>query len=335
MAQRARQRRLGVFGAYARGLKLAGGTFFFVIPWLLIYAFVSGSGSYLSGKLYGVLVPPELGLATADEIDAHLEWLSTLGGGLIFLVGALCLYTIFQLFRRQRASRASWLPSLFLLPLALLSGLVYGIQSGAYAGLELFFLTLPWQAWNIVLQCVAGSWLAIIVFRLGIQVHEGRPMALGDVLKESVLRLADVAGAHGAKVHAVIVGMQVLIPGIFYALQLAFVDMIAILEPDRPALRRSGELTYGIRGRLFRMFVLWVLVSTVLQIGAGAMMEDAEVLMASLLDIRELGYWTLVVQDTIWTLTTWVLSLSLLALYLERAERIAAVEKARAAAKSG
>ncbi|MBT3221295.1 MAG: hypothetical protein HN348_19610, partial [Proteobacteria bacterium] len=213
--------------------------------------------------------------------------------------------------------------------------LVFGIQSGAYAGLELFFLTLPWQAWNLVLQCVGGSWLAIVVLRLAIDAHEGRPLAFGATLKESVVRLADVAGAHGAKVHAIVVGMQVLIPGIFYALQLAFVDMIAVLEPERPALQRSGALTYGIRGRLFRMLTLWVIVSAALQIGAGVLMEDSDVLMASLLDIRELGYWTLVVQDTIWTFTTWILTLSLLALYLERSKRIAAIEKARAKAKSG
>ncbi|MBT3219225.1 MAG: hypothetical protein HN348_09050, partial [Proteobacteria bacterium] len=184
----AKQRRLGVFGAYGQGLKLAGRTFFFVAPWLLIYGFVSGSGSYMSGKLYGALIPPPLrdptcdvvgeltaayafpdlclGKATPDEIEAHLEWLSTLGGGLAFLAGMLALYTILQVFRRHRASRGSWLPSLFLLPLSLVCGLVFGIQSGAYAGLELFFLTLPWQAWNLVLQCVGGAWLAIVVLRL-------------------------------------------------------------------------------------------------------------------------------------------------------------------------
>jgi hypothetical protein len=87
------------------------------------------------------------------------------------------------------------------------------------------------------------------------------------VLQQARSRWIEVAGPHGARVQAVSVGMQLVLPGIFYALQLAFTDMIAVLHPERPALRRSGQLTTGMRGRLFRMMFGWWLAGMVLSVG--------------------------------------------------------------------
>ncbi|MEZ4238659.1 MAG: hypothetical protein R3F59_21405 [Myxococcota bacterium] len=69
--------------------------------------------------------------------------------------------------------------------------------------------------------------------------------------------------------------MQLLLPGIFYALQLAFTDMIAVLDPERAALSRSGGLTAGMRGRLFRMMAGWWILGMVLTLGADFVYDAA------------------------------------------------------------
>jgi hypothetical protein len=188
-------------------------------------------------------------------------------------------------------------------------------------GLGLLFLNLPWQAWGIIWQSVGGAVLAIVWIRLAQGARDGRRVGLGELLGELRLRTLDVAGAHGARVHAVLVGMQVLVPGIFYALQLAFTDMVAVLYPNRRALKGSGELTWGIRGRLFKVFAIWLFISFGLSIGVGILMESAEVMQEAFLDLRAMSLTGVIVQELIWVCTTWNLELALLAIFWERVER--------------
>ena len=150
----------------------------------------------------------------------------------------------------------------------------------------------------------------------------GSPYRLEDWSASCGGRLADVAGAHGARVHAVLVGMQVLIPGIFYALQLAFTDMVAVLHPDRPALAGSGQLSWGIRRRLFKVFAIWLVMSFTLSVGGGLLVESAEVMQEAFLDLRAMSLVGVLVQDVIWILTTWWLEMALLVIFWERVERL-------------
>jgi len=115
--------------------------------------------------------------------------------------------------------------------------------------------------------------------------------------------------------------MQVLVPGIFYALQLAFTDMVAVLYPDRAALRGSGELTWGIRGRLFKVFAIWLFLSFALSIGVGMLVETPEVMQEAFLDLRAMSMTGVIIQEIIWVCTTWLLELALLAIFWERVER--------------
>jgi hypothetical protein len=300
---------LSALGAYGQALILFRKTIVLGAGFTAVYGLVSALVAYRAVRFLGDLQELEEGQ------------LSVLEQGLWGLTLLLGLYTLIQFSKRKSASRSSWFPSLFLLPAALLAGTATGVSSGMHHGLGLLFLNLPWQAWGLVWQSIGGAMLAIVWIRLAQGAREGRSVGLGELFGQLRSRTADVAGAHGARVHAVLVGMQVLVPGIFYALQLAFTDMVAVLYPDRPALKGSGELTWGIRGRLFKVFALWLFLSFALSIGVGMLFESPEVMQEAFLDLRAMSLTGVIVQELLWVFTTWLLELALLAIFWERAER--------------
>ena len=129
--------------------------------------------------------------------------------------------------------------------------------------------------------------------------------------------------------HAVTIGMQVLIPGVYYAIQYAFVDMVVVLDPDRRALRRSADLTWGHRARLFQLFLVWFLVNFAMYVGIALALEPVEDLYAVMLDPRVFELSTMIVLDLVFVLTSWVLTLALLLMYQERIAREAASKEKR------
>lgn len=300
---------LSALGAFGEAFTLCRKTFALGALFAVIYGVISAIVAYKAVRFLGYL----------QGLEA--ERLVLIEQGLWGLSVLLGFYTLLQFFKRETVSRPSWFPSLFLLPAVLLAGTATGVSSGMHQGLGLLFLNLPWQAWGLIWQSVGGAMLAIVWILLAQGAREGRSVGLGELLSELRSRTLDVAGAHGARVHAVLVGMQVLVPGIFYALQLAFTDMVAVLYPDRPALKGSGELTWGIRGRLFKVFAIWLFLSFALSIGVGLLIESPEVMQEAFLDLRAMSLAGVIVQEIIWVSTTWLLELALLALFWERAAR--------------
>jgi hypothetical protein len=59
------------------------------------------------------------------------------------------------------------------------------------------------------------------------------------------------------------VGMIVLVPGILFLLQYAFVDSILCLEDEKWPLARSTKLTRGRRRRIFAIVFVWLVVNQV------------------------------------------------------------------------
>ena len=166
--------------------------------------------------------------------------------------GMLLLYTIVQFPKRARASRASWVPSLFLLPAIFLTLSVWvdpknvppTILLGMGLGMALTLMVRPLlvSLWNISAN----------------ELREGRSLNLGEVVSRSTKGWATVAGPHGAAAIAVLIGMQVVLPGVHYALQFAFVNQAVLFEPDKPSLQRSGTLTRGIRRKLGAVLLVWL-----------------------------------------------------------------------------
>lgn len=212
---------------------------------LLLYCVGGAIGGSLAGDWGELLVksPPAESSSFA----------SILGGVVVFLG----IYIAIQVSKASTASRQSWWPALFFTPcLAVL---------GAYSAVGSQFPTqivpgLTLIGWDLLWESFAGAAALFAWVSFGNAVLEGTAARADEVLSQLQKRLTDVAVVHGAKTHAVTIGLQLILPGIFYALSLAFADMIVTLDPGRKALRRSSQLTYGMRGRLFRLlFIVFVI----------------------------------------------------------------------------
>lgn len=306
---------IGALAALGRGLGLVGATLPLGLPLVLIYAVLSTLGArWALGRLDWALAlgPGNLGGLT-----------SALG----VFTGFLALYTLLQTFKLRRASRVSWAPSLLLAPALLALGGLTLVDRGMGSELGPAVLTLFLIAWNLAFASFAGAALAVAHVLLGDAALRGETLGARELLGQVGRRTLDVSAPHGARVHAVSIGIQLLVPGVFYALQLAFTDLIAVLEPNQRALSRSSQLTRGMRMRLFKVFLVWALVSAGLTFAVAYVLQPAE-FAASFFDPRVLTTPTYLMQEIVWALTSWVLQMALLVLYVERVAR----EDARKAA---
>lgn len=312
-------RRTSGLQALSTGTKLAARTAGTGLPVVIVYSLVSG----LVG--YEVL---QLAIGARDAAPATIELWSQIAFG---LGGFTALYGVLQFAKRHTVTRVSWWPALFAVPLLLVGFGFMVIGSEQARQLGPVVLSLFLMAWSILWMSFGGAAASLVWIRAGHSAIRGIPTDAGALFSEAGSRLVEVAGPHGARIHAQTIGMQLLLPGIFYALQLAFTDMIAVLDPERPALRRSGQLTFGMRGRLFRMMIVWWLFGTLLSMVIAMPLEGVTTLDLALEKAQELfldpsapSRLTYVVQELIWTLLTWVLQLALLVMYLEREEQVRA-----------
>jgi len=282
------------------------------------YAAVSTMGFLAVGALFDwALAQPEGALASTGQV--------VMGIG-----GLLTVYGIIQFLKRHTASRASWFPALFALPLLLVGGgiMLAGSPTGRQLGPALFQMLL--MPWVLVMSSIGGAACAIAWVRSAHEVFEGRAVNTSEVMGEVRSRLVEISGPHGARQHAVTIGLQLLVPGIFYMLQLAFIDMVAVLEPDRGAWKRSGDLTYRMRSRLFRLFALWWVLTFIpwagIQVLGGTMagLAPVEAMTMALVDPRKLPLVVYFGSELFMVLTTWLLTVALLVLYIEREAQVSA-----------
>lgn len=238
--------RTGAWSALQQGLKLAQQTMGPGLAALVVYAAGSALGGSMAGQWGELLVsrPP-------SEESAF----QTITLGVVMFLG---VYAAIQLAKREQVTRASWWPVLFLTPLLTLFG------AHAAVGSQLPPQIVPGLAmigWDLLWESFGGAAAVFVWIVAANATLDGQSASLGDVVADLRKRLLDMAVVHGAKVHAVTIGLQLIVPGIFYALSLAYADQIVALDPERPALRRSSQLTYGMRGRLFRLLAVVFLVT--------------------------------------------------------------------------
>lgn len=155
-------------------------------------------------------------------------------------------------------------------------------------------------------------------------------MGAAELVDEVRTRTIEIAAPHGAKVHAVTFGAQLILPGIFYALSYAFVDMIAVVNPERPSLRRSSQLTFGMKGRLFRMFLIVFLITNLVSypialVVQGTPFADMPTKFGEMLiDPTATSAPALVVQEVLGSISMWISTLAVLVLYVEREGQVLA-----------
>lgn len=250
--RRAWASQLGPVEALGQALGLAAKTAHVVLPVVLLYGIVMAVvGSWALGWL-----------DWASEAGAETR--TWVGQALTVVVVLLGVYSIVQAVKRRKASRMSWLPSLFLGPLVLLTLCFTLFEQGVEANMQILLLQGVYVAWQMLWMSFGGAAVVVASTLAAEKIRKGEPLQAGAVLGQVGPRTLDVAGPHGAKIQAVTIGLQILIPGIFYMLALAFVDTISVLKPKAAALSESMTLTWGMRARLFKLLLAVGVATTVL-----------------------------------------------------------------------
>jgi hypothetical protein len=310
---------LSAFAALGRAIPLMARTAAVGLPIAAVYAVISA--------IVGRWVVWQLGTLESMSADAHASLQTALWAFCAFLA----LYTVVQLTKLGSASRLSWVPSLLLAPTAIVALIVTFIDQSKL-GMGLAFMVFLQQAWSLLWMTFGGAATAIGWIRTADAALDGKSVPAGQVFEEIGRRTIEVSAPHGTRVQAIAIGMQVLIPGVFYWLQLAFTDMIAVLHPEEAALSGSGRLTWGMRGRLFKVMLFSSLVGLGIAGGIALAMgqapADAAMALLGLADPREPTNAQYIAQESWFALESWWQALALLLLYRERLARRAQREAA-------
>ncbi|MSQ01156.1 MAG: hypothetical protein EXR71_04575 [Myxococcales bacterium] len=110
--------------------------------------------------------------------------------------------------------------------------------------MQLIAATLVQSALLCFWALVVGAWAAPAQIYLWVQREKGLPATLAGAVNFGLNRWSRVAFAHFRAYLAVVLGNIIVVPGIIFGIQFAFVDAIATLDAkEKHPLRRSARLT--------------------------------------------------------------------------------------------
>ncbi len=111
--------------------------------------------------------------------------------------------------------------------------------------------------WN----CFVGAFAASAAIYMWVQHHKKQSPTVYGGINYAINRYPRVLGAHSAAFLTIALGNIIIVPGILFGMQYAFVDAIATLDDrERAPLARSRALSALRRGTVFRtfaMFLVW------------------------------------------------------------------------------
>ena len=278
---------------------------------------------YAVGGAIGGSMAADWGLLLVDHPpEADSGFPSLMGGIAIFLA----IYGGIQLSKSDTATRASWWPVMLLTPALALLG------AHSAVGSQLPPQIVPVLAlfgWDLVWESFVGSAVVFAWISLANGALDGTTARLDEILRDLRSRYLDVVVVHGTKAHAVTIGSQLILPGIFYALSFAFSDQIVTAAPERKALRRSSQLTYGMRGRLFRLLAGVFFVTLALSIGVWSLVDGMPDgiygrLTQFVMSPASASGPAMFGQRVVGGLALWITSLAMIVLYREREAQVAA-----------
>ncbi|MFT7519801.1 MAG: hypothetical protein ACI9MC_001945, partial [Kiritimatiellia bacterium] len=236
------QHRTLAFGALRNGLSAMVQGAKITVPLCMLWGLVSGLvEAYVSVNFDGFV---------SESSDTQMVMFQ---GGLA-LCGFLFLYLLVQLFKLKTAKRNSWLPTLLLLPatlitIALTPGLGTMIDARAPAGLAYMAVGTSWWIF-------AGAFFYVRWVALGQDLYTHGNVDTKRASKLYKDRVWSTIVPHGGATVATWVGVQLIIPGLVYALIMAFVVHSVVLDPDKAPFRRSARLTTGQWMRIFNVLAL-------------------------------------------------------------------------------
>lgn len=243
--------RLLVAGAAAVGRASA-----VVVPVCVAYgALVAGIEASVPGAAAGLV---------QGEPDALVVWFQ----GVLLLFGATGLYLVVQVLKRRTASRASWLPTLLVLPagfaaLGLYPGFLYILGANAMAAIVYGAVGL--LVWVVLGGVVQPLWVHVAA---DAEAHGGRP-AIGRAVAAWQAVAVESLVVHGAAATVIFLGLQALfVPGFLLAVALAFAVPAATLDRAAHPFQVSRRLTTGDSARVLTVLAVGLVATILAQIGA-------------------------------------------------------------------
>ena len=137
--------------------------------------------------------------------------------------------------------------------------------SGALPSQEdLVRVLLPLNGVIIATELLLGPIIAALAVYTGRCFTEGLAPSLYKGLNFALNRYGRMFLPHLAAQLSIQLGLVIIIPGILFMMQYAFVDAVAALEDERAPLNRSKRLTRGRRRSIFLLFLPWLILSQAL-----------------------------------------------------------------------
>jgi hypothetical protein len=137
-------------------------------------------------------------------------------------------------------------------------------QNAEDANMQIVKVGLGWQATALLNEIVYGP----IFVAVAIYLARGQgPADLYSALNFALNRYGRLFKWHAAAVLLISVGSIVILPGVLYTLNYAFVDSVCCIEDERWPLSRSTKLTRGRRKRIFFLFLPYFVYEQVSMIG--------------------------------------------------------------------
>lgn len=262
---------------------------------------------------------------------AFIDWMSTAPAAEVdqtrtglWIAAAMALaYAVLQTMKRHSATRASWIPALFALPLGFLA---LALQLRGSRDLGPAIVSLPFEGLDLLWTSFVGALAAVVVLVVGDRLKQGD--SVGDAWSAAAQAVrakgGDVIAVHGGAATAIFAGLQVVIPGIHYLVAYAFTDMVVIFHGEKPAFSFSAELAHGIRRRLFVAqflgFLLYLVPSLII---TGIVSDfDPQAFVNGMLDPRSVSLPETIVGGALWALAVALINLVVLEVYRSRVEAL-------------
>ena len=110
-------------------------------------------------------------------------------------------------------------------------------------------------------EILLGPILAAMAVYVGRAAAEGKPASLYKSVNFALTRYTRLFIPHFVAWLSITLGMIIIVPGVLFLLQYAFVDAVACMEEEKSPLPRSKRLTKGRRKSLFLLTLPWIILS--------------------------------------------------------------------------
>lgn len=267
-----------------------------------------------------------LGALIKDLIPATDAEAAGASQALLAATGFCGVYGLVQYLKRDTASLASWLPAAFTVPLLLLwASFSFRGQAGQ---IGVFLSTLPPMAAAFSVGALIHGLLATIWVLAAEDVRKGTPRGLGDVLGRAKGLALGVGALSAFRTQLGTLGFQLtIIGGVWFSVSYAFADLVAIRNPARPALVTSHALVRTVRSKVFKILLLWVVLTMLLTTAAWSPFLSLGEIVSALVAVPTLAGPELhVLSGFIGTLCSWLCTLAMLEVMHEREAKLAARE---------